>query len=152
MKAGSEYQPAEPEELCGHTVAVLQGSDVEGRVQSEVAPACEEELELKSFPTDTEAFQEVAAGRAEVLLTDRGVATDRINSLPQLEMKISSPKVIWPVPVGLAVRKGDTEMKQALEEALAAVEKSGTFKKLLDKYGLKPVEPKLVEEALSEEG
>jgi ABC-type amino acid transport substrate-binding protein len=151
VKEDGDYRPAQPDELCGRTVAILQGSDVEDITRTEIAPKCDEKLDLRSFPTDTEAFQEVAAGRADVLFTDRGVATERIKDTPQLGMTISSEEVLYPVPVGIAVRQGDEEMKKALEAALAEAEKSGALKKLLDEYGVAPVDPKLVDEALAGE-
>jgi polar amino acid transport system substrate-binding protein len=39
-------------------------------------------------------------------------------------------------PEGIAVRKGDTSMNTAIQKALDAVKADGTYKKLLDKWGL----------------
>lgn len=151
VKADGDYKPKEPEDLCGHTVAILQGSDIEDITRNEVAPKCSEELVVRSFPTDTEAFQEVASGRADALFTDSAVAAERVRTAPQLGMEVSSEKVLFPVPVGLAVREGDTEMKEALTAALAELESSGVLGELLEKYGLEPVDEKLVDEALAGE-
>ena len=38
--------------------------------------------------------------------------------------------------IGFAVRKGDADTKRAIEEALAIAATDGTYKKLIEKYGL----------------
>ena len=38
--------------------------------------------------------------------------------------------------IGIAVRKGDTEMKAAVEKALQKLVENGTYAKLMEKYNL----------------
>lgn len=145
VKQGDKYQPQQPKDLCGKTVAVLQGALVEELANGEIKKSCGGDLKVRSFPTDTEAFQEVGAGRADTLFTDRAVAAFRVKQIPGARLSVSSKSALYPVPVGIAVRKGDTAMKQAFETALKAAEDSGELKRLLEKYSLSPSDPALVE-------
>ncbi len=131
-----DYQPQQPEDLCGHSVAILQGSLVEQLSLGEIRDACRargEDLTVKSFPSDPEAYNEVVAGRADVHFADRAFAVMRAG---EGELTMSSRDILYPVAVGIAVRKGDSEMREAIEQGIAELRRSGQLEGILSSYGL----------------
>jgi ABC-type amino acid transport substrate-binding protein len=151
VRKGSSYQPQTQEDLCGHTVAVLKGSFNEGLANDDIRRACKDagaDLEVRSFPTDPEATAEVQAGRADVLFTAREVAVFRAEQEAGAELEVASQRILFPVAVGIAVRKGDTEMGEAFRAAIEELEASGELQTVLDKYGLEPADPATVEASL----
>lgn len=151
VKNDSGFRPQEPRDLCGRTVAVLQGAVVEGLANGEIKAMCEEAgetLEVSSLPTDTEAANEVTSGRADVLFTDRAVAAFRTKQNPEAGLEVSSQEILYPVAVGIGVRKGDADTRRALEEAVGALEESGELDRMLERYALEPIDDKTLESSL----
>jgi polar amino acid transport system substrate-binding protein len=58
-----------------------------------------------------------------------------VNARPD-SFQIAGPQFETKTQIGMAVRKGDTAMKQALEQAIQVVVKDGTYDRLLKKYNL----------------
>ena len=152
VKAGSSYQPQAATDLCGKTVSVLQGSVTDEIASGEIGDACKASgnpLTVKKFPTDPEATQEVLSGRADVWFTDRSVAVFQTDSTLKGKLEVASKQILYPVAVGIAVRKGDTQMKDAFQAAIDALAKGGQLASELDKYGLSPVTDEVLNQSLA---
>jgi ABC-type amino acid transport substrate-binding protein len=152
VKSGSSYQPQTADDLCGKTVSVLQGSVTDELVSGEIGDACKSSgnpLTVKEFSTDPEATQEVVSGRADVWFTDRSVAVFQTGSSLKGKLTVSSNQILYPVAVGIAVRKGDTEMKNAFQAAIDALDESGQLQRELDKFGLSPVTDEVLSQSLA---
>jgi ABC-type amino acid transport substrate-binding protein len=152
VKKGSSYQPQTQDDLCGHKVAVLKGSFNEGLANGAIAKACKasgKSIQVRSFPTDPEATTEVQSGRADVLFTAREVAVFRSKQAAGASLEVASKQILFPVAVGIAVRKGDTATAQAFKDAIAKLQANGQLKAELDKFGLEPADSKTVQASLS---
>lgn len=152
VREGSDFRPQQPEDLCGRTVAVLQGAVVEELANGEIKAACEqagEPIKVSSLPTDTEASNEVASGRADVLFTDRAVAAFRVKQNPEAGLEVSSSEILFPVAVGIGVPKGDEDTKRAFEEAISHLDDSGELDELLEKYALERIDDETLKDSLN---
>ncbi|MGW0753932.1 ABC transporter substrate-binding protein [Streptomyces sp. NPDC002587] len=125
------------DDLCGKKVAVQRGTTYEqsAKDQSEKCKAAGKgEIAIESFPTDAEAQTRVKAGGAVADLNDSPVAAYIAQTAGGGN---DFEAVANPTDAGLfgiAVDKKNTELRDALKEALDAVIKDGTYKAALDKW------------------
>ncbi|MBT2544030.1 ABC transporter substrate-binding protein [Streptomyces sp. ISL-44] len=125
------------DDLCGKKVAVQRGTTYEqsAKDQSEKCKtAGKGEIGIESFPTDAEAQTRVKAGGAVADLNDSPVAAyiaQTAGGGNDFEA-IANPTDAG--LFGIAVDKKNTELRDALKEALDAVIKDGTYKAALDKW------------------
>jgi ABC-type amino acid transport substrate-binding protein len=156
VKSDGDYQPKKPEDICGHTFAIQEGAFVESVARGALSKRCQElgkgPVEVKSFPTDVANFQEVASGRADVTLGDTAVTAARLKSHPELGLHVSSApgELFYPTPGGMAVRKADTDVLRALQEAVDELDSNGKLDALRKKYALAPPNKEEVEKAIKE--
>jgi polar amino acid transport system permease protein len=143
--------PATPEDLCGVTVGVIRGAHSVPMLQGDVSADCrrrgEPAIDVRVFPTDPEATQALSAGNVEVQLSDSGVAKHVADDSGG-RFAVTSPELLYPVPVGLAVARGNDELADAINVALGELRQSGVYDRLLAEYNLEPPDPRLVEEVL----
>jgi polar amino acid transport system substrate-binding protein len=136
------FQPRKPLDFCGHVMSINSGAYVESVARGPLSKRCKNlgkaPITVKSFPTDTASFQEVAAGRADFTLGDVAVTKWRLANHPEYGLHISSArgKLYYPTPGGIAVRKRDPAIQTALQRAVTALEKNGKLPALRKKYGL----------------
>jgi len=141
-KKGSGLRVNGIEEVCGHKFAVLSGSVQLANLKT-AAPRCPsgKSLDYSVYPSMPEIVQQLVKGTQDLAYIDWTVAAYSVKQLPdQLELasEIFSGRGRKTPPnhEGIALRKGDTAMKQAISDAFAKVEESGTYDKILKKYGL----------------
>jgi polar amino acid transport system permease protein len=143
--------PSQPEDLCGVAVGVIRGAHSVPMLQGEVSADCrrrgEPAIDVRVFPTDPEATQALRAGNVEVQLSDSAVAKHVADGSGG-QLAITSPELLYPVPVGLAVARGNDQLADAIEVALGELRQSGVYDRLLAEYNLKPPDSRLVAEAL----
>ena len=104
-------------------------------------------MNVKSFPTDAEATQDLAAGRSDVFFTNFSIVSYRADEFGDLNLAVSNPKPLFPIPTGIAVRKDKPEIASAMEKVVERLVQTGELANLLKKYGLEMPDPKLVEQA-----
>jgi polar amino acid transport system substrate-binding protein len=121
------------DDLCGLTVAVQLGTIQETMIDDQNAQ-CDEPIEKVTFDTNPLAVQDLRTGGADANLSDFPVASlDAQESNGELDVVQTQ---IAPDPYGIAVRKGSTELKAALTEALQAIRDSGEYDDILAKWDL----------------
>lgn len=154
VRAGDSLQPKVPSDLCGKRIASIKGSailpELRGPVSKECQAGGDQPLEVLEFPTDPEATQALLSGQADVHLTEAAVAKVAVENV-QGQTEISSDEPIYPIAVGIGMKKGNDALLQAVEDALEELRNSGEYQRLLDEYNVQPPDPALVEEALGEE-
>lgn len=151
----SEGEPvADATGLCGLRVAVIKGGDIVSRLRNEASDECEAQgetaVDVREFTTDPEGTQALISGQVDAQVTDAGVAST-LDEMTDGKVTISSDELLYPIPVGLAVRKGNSELLESLEEALDALKADGTYDELLEEYNLAPVEDSQVTSILGGE-
>jgi polar amino acid transport system substrate-binding protein len=78
----------------------------------------------------------VASGRVDVIMTDLAMSNILVADQPQnLALAFN---ILSGFRVGVAVNKGETELLQAISEALKVVQASGQEKAILAKYKVDP--------------
>jgi polar amino acid transport system substrate-binding protein len=141
---GSEFQPKTFEELCGHKVGSMAGTVFLSQVQKISAEHCEtnglEPIAISEYPTDPETTQAVLSRAVEVQVTDGSVAAGLVEKLGNRVM-ITSDELLFPVLNGMAVRKGNDEVKEALIEGIEKFSKTPEYQALLKKYNFQAPTP-----------
>ena len=122
-----------PEELDGQTLGV-RGSSVHSRY----AKAKYKESDIRTYPTIAGFEHDLAAGMLDTAMDSRVVLdawlkTDagqccRILGVPKPDPDFHGQGA------GIAVRKGDTDLVNRFNAAIAAIRTNGTYKRINDKY------------------
>ena len=139
--------------LCGKKVSVVTATVIAKIMPTTESDKCKaggkEAITVQEFPTDPEATQALLSGQVDAQMTDAAVAKTVIEK-SNSRLKISSDALIYPVAVGLAVRKGNTALQEALTKSVENLKSSGSFAKILDQYNLEPVDPAVLAESLKQ--
>lgn len=87
---------------------------------------------IKTFPGATETFSALKANQADVIVTDEAVG--RYYTGLDAKTFMVSGNAIKPEPIGIAVRKSDTKLFKALEEAVKTIKANGTYAKVYKQW------------------
>ncbi|MGW0941556.1 ABC transporter substrate-binding protein [Streptomyces sp. NPDC002623] len=126
------------DDLCGQTVAVQRGTTYEEALQTQSKTCTEggkKALKIESFENDTEAQTRVKSGGAVAGVNDYPVAVDMArkagggNTFEVLDEQYEA------APFGIVVDKKNTQLRDALKEAVDAIIKDGSYQKVLEKWG-----------------
>ena len=94
--------------------------------------------ELKLYQTQDEANQDLVAGRVDAIQADSIAMADFIASNAgkccEIKGAVKADEAILGKGIGAGVRKGDTELLEKLNTAIAAIIEDGTHKKITEKY------------------
>jgi polar amino acid transport system substrate-binding protein len=134
-KKSRHFHITELTQLCGLTVAVEDGTAEEDEAKSSIDPKCPagKQLNLKVYPTDTDAFAQLLKGTVDAHFTDDPVAY--YDAKRNSGLQIVSP-VLETAPEGIAVRKTDAALVNAVQAALTSLEKNGTYTRILKSWNL----------------
>lgn len=130
--------------LCDYKVATLLGS-VEYNDLKKWSKHCPsgEDINIKVYPSFSEDLEQLAKGTVKVIDIDWPVSAYFMQKHPG-EFKAVSPIISGngpgtaPNKEGILVRKNDRSLRSALRKAVAKLEKSGKYAKLLQKWNLTP--------------
>jgi len=128
-----------PEELSGLRVAVTRGAIGETYMtdfNEELEAMGMEPMEILTFPTNQDAMLAVTSGRADSFDTSIPGAA-HLNTQRPGEFEVATTFDLG-TEIGIAVRPDDTEIKNALEEAMQMFVEDGGYERLLEKYNLPP--------------
>jgi polar amino acid transport system substrate-binding protein len=126
--------------LCGKKIAVTLGG-IEETYARQDSKRCTDggksAVVVLTFPTAQDSALAVRQGRADVEFDSTPGAVELLKGVPGV-YEIAGPTFESNTRIGMAARKGDDATVKALEAALQAVVKDGTYKKLIAKYDLPP--------------
>jgi polar amino acid transport system substrate-binding protein len=91
-------------------------------------------ITVVTFPKDTDAANALKTGRVDAYFGDSPVVAYYISQDPSSFTFGGQP--VNPIPVGIAIRKEDTDLKSAIQQGIDAMYADGTMKKILDKYNM----------------
>lgn len=126
---------ADPKSLKGKTIAVQSGTTHERYVTEKLAGIAT----AKVYQGQDEAFLDVENGRADATLADATIEYDWLQKTGKAKgfayagEQLTDP-TIFGDGTGIAVRKGDTALRDTFDKALLAVGQDGSFKKINDSY------------------
>lgn len=126
------------DDLCGQTVALQQGTTQDEIIERQVGACARlgKPIKVHKFDSDAKALAEVASGVAVAGFNDYPVAahaaktTDGGNRFEVTGLQSTS------IPYGIAVRKEDTELRDALAKAVDQLIRSGEYDKILAKWNV----------------
>jgi polar amino acid transport system substrate-binding protein len=114
-------------DLAGKVVVVQTGTTYLEHVRK--IPGLKE---VKNLPKDTDARSALVAGRADAWVTDRFVAKAAVESNGGKVLEIGD--FVFVERIAMAVKKGNTSLQAALNEALKEVMADGTYEAISKKY------------------
>ena len=136
VPASSSFHPTQLSDLCGKKVAVEKGTaeqDEANGLNNAGSTCASKKLQVQAYDVDTDALAQLKKGVADVHFTDSPVAEYEVKKDSSLKV---SGGVIEVAPEGIAIRKNDSAMKNAITSAFKAIEDDGTYDNLLAKWGL----------------
>lgn len=138
---GASYQPKTPEEFCGHKIGSMGATSWLAQLQKLSADYCVKKglkpIVLSEYSTDPQTTQALLSRAVEAQITDAAVARGVVEKLGD-RIVISSDTLIYPVLNGFGVKKGNSEVKTALEEGLKKFSATPEYAALLKKYNFQP--------------
>ena len=139
VKTGNPKNIKTLDDLSGKSVAVQLGTsnkDTLDAKDKELKAAGKPGIDIVGFEKDTDAFQQLALGRVDAYSTDSPVVA-YYNSLPDNAGKFEvGGTPIDPIAIGVALRKDDPGMKDAVQAAIDAMYADGALKAIVDKWGM----------------
>ncbi len=138
VKKGNPLGIRSRDDLCGHRIAVTLGG-IEETYAREDATKCQAagkaEVTVLTLPTMQDSALSLRQGRADAVFDSTPGAITLTTELPDV-FQIAGDSFENDTQIGIAVRKGDTAMHDAVEKAVHEVATDGTYAKLLKKYDL----------------
>jgi polar amino acid transport system substrate-binding protein len=120
--------------ICGLKVGAAPSSSGELAVVTINDSTCHDnKAHLVSAPDDVAAARDVASGKLDALVDDYPAAVLLARTTPGTKVV---PRFFLPVSVELVFPPGGEATRDAVSNALERLRKDGTYKKLLDKWGL----------------
>ena len=113
------------DDLDGVKVGVQQGTTGKAYAEENATGA-----ELVSFPSDAEMFQAIKAGQVDALLQDLPVNINHQDAGGFSVVETYSTDESY----GLAMKKGSTELVDAVNEQLAEMREDGSYQEIYDTY------------------
>jgi polar amino acid transport system substrate-binding protein len=133
--------------LAGKTVGCERGTtqatmleNLNAQFKSEGKP----EMTISQYDDQPTAFTALQSGRTDCDVTDSSTAAyNAINTDAGETFEVVSdpenPNGLDPTIVGIAVLKADTQLRDALQQALQKLIDDGTYTTIISQYGLSPV-------------
>ncbi|MCF8109994.1 MAG: ABC transporter substrate-binding protein [Desulfobacteraceae bacterium] len=96
-------------------------------------------MNVRSYATQEEANMDMTSGRLDLLFADAVVLQEGfLDTGPGEDYEFVGPGYTdeqwFGEGIGIAVRKGDDELREAFNKAIKQIRKDGTYKKINDKY------------------
>ena len=91
-------------------------------------------IKIVTFPKDTDAANALKTGRVDAYFGDSPVVLYYISQDPDSFEVAENPEVVNPIPVGIAIRKSDTQLRAAVSKAIDAMYADGAMKKILARW------------------
>ena len=119
----------------GKRLGVLQGTIQEAYAKKFLPGAT-----LVMFPDNNAGVSALTTGRVDAFFLDYVVGTDYIDQHPDLIQPIAIPA--FDQPAAFPIKKGNTALKTAVDQALVELVNDGTWLKLYTQYFTKAPKPK----------
>ena len=144
FKAGSTFvvQKGNPNKvdssnLCGVKVAVQTGTTQEEEVNKD-NEQCKADgkdaIDIQSSKLQTDVTTAVASGKASIFYADSTVSAYAIKQTGDTLETLGEDA--GGVPEAVAIKKGDTKTAEAVQKAIQKLMDDGTYKKILDTWGV----------------
>ena len=120
------------EDLCGLNVAIQLGT-VQIDEAEEQNASCDEPIEIQTYEQNTDTIAAVGSGRAAAALMDYPVAAYGAAQVDGADVVGAQYNT---GPYGIAVRKDDTEVRDAIQATIDAMREGGQYDDILAYWGV----------------
>ncbi|TWC14907.1 MULTISPECIES: ABC transporter substrate-binding protein [unclassified Pseudomonas] len=112
--------------VIGAQRATLAGTWLEDELGSDIT--------AKLYDTQENAYLDLTSGRVDAILADKYVNYDWLKTDAGRAYEFKGDPVVESDKIGIAVRKGDDDLRNKLNAALKEILADDTYKKINDKY------------------
>jgi polar amino acid transport system substrate-binding protein len=144
VKAGNPEHISGIDSLAGKSASVETGTtnkDYLDAQSKKLKAAGKQPIKVVTFPKDTDAANALKTGKVDAYFGDSPVVAYYINLDPKSFSIGGTP--VNPIPIGIAIRKNDTELQTAVRKAVALLNSSGTMDTILTRWKMKAAVEKL---------
>lgn len=124
---------------CGTTFAVGLGT-VEEVAAHKQDDACKAEgksgITIMTYPDMASGIRLIQSRRADIMMTDLALVDSLVSDHP--DRYVRAFKIMTGFQVGAAVKKGKTDLVNAIADGLQVLQATGGEKKILEKYKIDP--------------
>ncbi|WP_210529573.1 ABC transporter substrate-binding protein [Rubellimicrobium arenae] len=128
--------------LCGLNGAAQSGTEWVGMITGEMAAACEEAglpaPTASEFGTSDATLLSLYSARTDFVLTSAASAQEIMKAAPR-PIKVVPMSILPRQPSGIAFRKDETDLGEALLAALKEVMADGTYDAIYEKWAVTPM-------------
>lgn len=122
---------ASVEDLKGKNVSVQQGTTGDEALKKILG---KDYTGIKRFPANPAAFMELRNNKVDAAVADSGVVLIYLKENPEAKLKIVKDAKFDKEFYGIAVRKGNTELKEKINSGLKKIKASGEYDQIFEKY------------------
>jgi polar amino acid transport system substrate-binding protein len=144
VKSGNPLHITSLDSLAGKTASVETGTtnkDFLDAQSKKLQSQGKKAIKVVPFPKDTDAANALKTGRVDAYFGDSPVAAYYIERDPSSFAIGGTP--VNPIPIGIAIRKSDTDLQAAVKKAIDAMYADGTMDKILTTWKLTKAVEKL---------
>jgi len=140
IKKGNPEHVESLETACGKTVSTVQGS-TQIKLAEEMSAGCvkagKQPITVMQYAQPSDARLQVQTGRVAAFLGNSPVMVYLAKTAGDgTVFDVVADHEYQPVPIGIAVPKSNTALRDQLKKSLDAVIADGTYMKILQKHGL----------------
>jgi polar amino acid transport system substrate-binding protein len=135
VRAGNPAHITGIESLAGKSASVETGTtnkDYLDAQSKKLQSQGKKAIKVVTFPKDTDAANALKTDKVDAYFGDAPVVAYYIEKDPKSFSIGGTP--VNPIPIGIAIRKGDTELQSAVRKAVAAMYGDGTMNTILVKW------------------
>ncbi|SMG31528.1 ABC transporter substrate-binding protein [Cedecea sp. NFIX57] len=136
-------QPKTEDELCGLKVGLQQGTSWVDSLKKHSDEYCtpngKPAITILEFPTAPEASQALLSQNTNAQLEIAPAAQILVDK-SRGRLAISSTRLVYPMPLGIYVAKGNTQLVDAIKSALVTLKANGKYADIIKKYNLESID------------
>ena len=137
VRRGNPSGITDLKDLCGRVVAVERATVQQDLLERSQQGCGSKPITIRSFKTNADALLQVRTGRAVAILNDYPPAAELTNGpSTRSHYQLASTVQYEPGLYGIAIAKNNTQLRDALHEALDELLRTGVYHELLSRWGL----------------
>lgn len=118
-----------PEDVGSAVIGVQQGT-----ISASFAEETYPDADIREYPTQLEAWADMQSGRIDTVLADFGVQYEWIEGEGAECCEFKGEAVSSDDEIGIAVKKGNTELVERFNAAIDAIRENGVYQEINDRY------------------